>query len=371
MSDLEGPARPVAGEVRPPVHGDDRAVPPPPSPTDLGRAASRATMPERAAGPEKAGEVATRSSWRESLKRFWRVLAGPAPSRPATVEANRDATPIPPGGSSPRMLRVGVVSTVGNYREHNEDNFYLPTLAGKALGGGTGHRDASLEVPVDAGSQNLFVVADGMGGQLAGEKASQMAVDIIPKEIARRLGPGEADDRQVQRAIRDAVASANQEILGLSVVQTEFNNMGTTVVLTLFRGDRVFVAGIGDSRVYRVRDGQIEQLTKDHSLAQALLEAGTITAEELPNHKFNHVLYLYLGSKDARGGPEDVRAAEVRAGDRFLLASDGLTGVVHDAQLAEVIASADDPQLAARSLMKMALDNLSKDNVTCLVIHVV
>ena len=141
------------------------------------------------------------------------------------------------------------------------------------------------------------------------------------------------------------MAAANQEILGLSVVQTEFNNMGTTVVLALFRGDRVYVAGIGDSRAYRVRDGQIEQLTKDHSLAQALLEAGTITAEELPNHKFNHVLYLYLGSKDARGGPEDVRVAEVRPGDRFLLASDGLTGVVADAQLAEVVARSDDPQL--------------------------
>jgi serine/threonine protein phosphatase PrpC len=274
-------------------------------------------------------------------------------------------------GHVPRLLRVGVVSTVGNYREHNEDNFYLPTLAGKALGGGTGHRDASLEVPGDAGSQNLFVVADGMGGQLAGEKASQMAVDLIPREIARRVGPVALDDSQVERAIREAVAATNHEILSLSVVQTEFNNMGTTVVLTLFRGDRVYIAGIGDSRVYRLRDGQIEQMTKDHSLAQALFEAGTISAEEIPNHKFNHVLYLYLGSKDARGGPEDVLSAEVRTGDRFLLASDGLTGVVNDAQLAEVIAGSGDPQLTARSLMKLALENHSKDNVTCLVIHVV
>ena len=102
-----------------------------------------------------------------------------------------------------------------------------------------------------------------------------------------------------------------------------------------------------------------------------MLDAGTITPEELPNHKFNHVLYLYLGSKDARGGPEDVHSAEVRVGDRFLLASDGLTGVVDDETLAEVLATTDDPQIAARTLMKMALDNHSKDNVTCLVIHAV
>jgi protein phosphatase len=228
-----------------------------------------------------------------------------------------------------------------------------------------------MEIAIEEGPIYPFVVADGMGGQLAGEKASQMAVDIIPKELSKRIGSVESDDRQIQKIIKDAVAAANQEILGLSVIQTEFNNMGTTVVLALFRNDRVYVAGIGDSRAYRFRDGRIEQLTKDHSLAQALLEAGTITAEELPNHKFNHVLYLYLGSKDARGGPEDVKAAEFLAGDRFLLASDGLTGVVDDAQLAVVVAGCEDPQAAARTLIKLALDNNSKDNVTCLVVHAV
>ena len=276
----------------------------------------------------------------------------------------------PPGG--PIQLRVGVVSTVGNYREHNEDNFYLPAPADRPIGGGTtGQRDGYLEVRLDPGTIHPFVVADGMGGQLAGEKASQMAVDIIPKELSRRIGPGESEDTSIQRVIRDSVAAANQEILGLSVVQTEFNNMGTTVVLALFRADRVYIAGIGDSRAYRVRDGQIEQFTRDHSLAQALLEAGTITAEDLPNHKFNHVLYLYLGSKDARGGPEDVRIAEYRSGDRFLLASDGLTGVVQDRQLAEILTKSEDPQVTARTLVTLALDNHSKDNVTCLVIHVV
>src|SRR5436309_3407049 len=188
-----------------------------------------------------------------------------------------------------------------------------------------------------------------------------MAIEIIPKEVSKRLGTVASDTKATQGAIRDAVAEANQEILGSSGAVTEFSNMGTTVVLALFRNDRVFVAGIGDSRAYRLRAGRLERLTKDHSLADALLEAGTITTEELPNHKFKNVLYLYLGSKDARGGPEDVRVLDVQPGDRFLLASDGLTGVVRDAELAKILSSCDDPQHAARVLTDQALANDSKD----------
>ena len=192
-------------------------------------------------------------------------------------------------------------------------------------------------------SSNLFIVADGMGGQQAGEQASLMAVDLIPRAIQRRLPPDEADPARIKEAIRDAVAEVNQEILGSSGAVTEFSNMGTTVVLAQFRFDRVFVAGIGDSRAYRLREGRLEQLTKDHSLADALLDAGTITVDELANHKFKNVLYLYLGSKDARGGPEEVRVLDVRPGDRLLMASDGLTGVVPDKDLVHVLGNGRRP----------------------------
>jgi protein phosphatase len=231
--------------------------------------------------------------------------------------------------------------------------------------------EGGVEVPASPVDEPaLFMVADGMGGQQAGEEASRMAIEIIPKEVAKRLGPDESDLKMTQTAIRDAVAEANQEILGSSGAVTEFSNMGTTVVLALFRNDRAYVAGIGDSRAYRLRAGRLERLTKDHSLADALLEAGTITNEELPNHKFKNVLYLYLGSKDARGGPEDVRVLDVLPGDRFLLASDGLTGVVRDDDLLRILSLYDDPQRAARVLTDQALANDSKDNITCLVIHV-
>jgi len=263
-------------------------------------------------------------------------------------------------------LKVGVVSVRGNYREHNEDNYYIPGRRPGLLSEGSGVTDVVTLEP-----SNLFIVADGMGGQQAGEHASLMAVDLIPKAIARRLTAEEKESRQIQESIREAVAEVNQEILGSSGAFTEFSNMGTTVVLAQFRNDRVYVAGIGDSRAYRLRDGHLEQLTKDHSLADALLDAGTITREELPTHKFKNVLYLYLGSKDARGGPEDFRILDVRPGDRFLLASDGLTGVVPDRELARILGSVDDPQEAAIMLKDLALDNDSKDNVTCLIIHVV
>ncbi len=214
--------------------------------------------------------------------------------------------PISPGRSpSDReqgpVAHVGVVSTLSATIGSTTRTIYLPTMAGKVMSGGSVIAMPAWRLPCGRGRVDTFVVADGMGGQLAGEKASQMAVDIIPKELSRRIGSAESDDHQIQKTIKDAVAAANQEILGLSVIQTEFNNMGTTVVLALFRNDRVYVAGIGDSRAYRFRDGRIEQLTKDHP-AQAP-RGGTITAEELPNRCSIHVLYFVSREQGRSGWP--------------------------------------------------------------------
>ena len=309
-------------------------------------------------------------SWLSRIKTWWGQLLGKGRDNDdpeATEEfATLSSFTLLPGQLK---LRVGVVSVRGNYREHNEDNYYVP-------GRRSVRHDSNSDNQADLATMtlepsNLFIVADGMGGQQAGEQASLMAVELIPRAIARRLAPEESEPNRIKEAIRDAVAEVNQEILGSSGAVTEFTNMGTTVVLAQFRNDRAFVAGIGDSRAYRLREGRLERLTKDHSLADALLEAGTISPEELPTHKFKNVLYLYLGSKDARGGPEDVRILDVRPGDRLLMASDGLTGVVPDQELCRVLATINDPQQAAVTLKDMALANDSKDNVTCLIIHAV
>ena len=332
--------------------------------------------------------------WYSWLRNLWGAPA-PANRRPSP----RAGAALRPGGSvastvvapgpAPFRLTYGVETTVGNYREHNEDNYFVPGRPSlgspdgptPVTGGGRGH-DSTDEIAMFGGLppgsgpalpevlRGLFVVADGMGGQQAGEKASLMAVELIPKELVARLAPAVADEKGITQSLRKAVAAANDQILALSTLGPDYQHMGTTVVLALFRGPNAYVAGIGDSRAYRLRDGRLEQLTRDHSLARALEEAGTIKPEEVESHKFNHVLYNYLGSRDAREGPELVRVLDLRAGDRYLMASDGLTGVVKDDEIAALLAAGADPQQTAQELVQRALDNNSKDNVTCAVIHV-
>jgi len=328
-----------------------------------------------------------------------KLLGGVAPGRrkasnrglettvdyPATSTISTELESSSPVAPGTLKLRYGVVSAVGTVREHNEDRYYVPDrmggasgssgIGGGGVGGGLGGSGFGF-IPFETRETvppALFIVADGMGGQQAGEKASSMAVEHLPDEIFKRLASSAAqdDEKLVLRAIKEAVANINQEILSLASIETEFTNMGTTVVLALLHKDRVYITGIGDSRAYRLRDNRFEQLTRDHSLADALGEAGTITREEVATHKFKNVLYLYLGSKDARGGPEEVRVMDVCRGDRFLMATDGLTGVVKDERLAEVLRTHDDPQETAQVLVSEALENGSKDNVTCEVIHVV
>src|SRR5262245_35103319 len=174
-------------------------------------------------------------------------------------------------------LRVGVVTTRGNVREHNEDNYYVPGRPsirnnpilrngnGSGSGGGRGSLNTTEEyVQTVPDVPGLFIVADGMGGQLAGERASQLAVELIPGELSRRLGESD-DEKSIQRAIREAIARTNEEILAQSHLQPDYANMGTTVVLALFRRGRAFITGIGDSRAYHLHHGRIEQLTRDHS----------------------------------------------------------------------------------------------------------
>jgi protein phosphatase len=157
----------------------------------------------------------------------------------------------------------------------------------------------------------------------------------------------------------------------MGALDKEMKNMGTTVVGVVWRkGEEMFVTGVGDSRVYLIRNKKIVQLTVDHSLAQALVEAKTISAAEARDHKFRNVLWKYLGSKEVGEGPEVV-AVPVQSGDRFLLCSDGLSGVVSDEKLLEFISGQTDMQVCADGLGQLALDSGSRDNVSCIMIEVV
>lgn len=242
-------------------------------------------------------------------------------------------------------IRTGHVSITGNFRENNEDNYYIDN------------------------DQRFFIVADGMGGQNAGEKASAIAVEVIPRELRQLLDFSGGPKAVTVEAIDRAVEQANSEIMALSEVDPSVRNMGTTVVLLVRAGNNFYIGGVGDSRVYQLRKSKMEQLTKDHSLTQALLEAGTINEEEAKTHRYRNVLYRYLGTKDGASGTE---AVEVRptAGDRYFLCSDGITDGIDDDTIQKLLSASDDPQQVAESLVKAAQEGGSRDNITGVVVMV-
>src|SRR3954469_11225717 len=210
-------------------------------------------------------------------------------------------------------LNIGKCTLLGNYRENNED---------------------SIDVKVFP-DMTVCLVADGMGGQAAGEVASKRAIEIVPRELKKYVS-GVVGNDETRNIVRRAIVQANEEIMAMASLDRELKNMGTTIVLTLWRKGSalMYVAGMGDSRVYHIRGRKIDQLTVDHSIAQALVEARTITAAEARTHRYKNVLWKYLGSQEVGEGPE-VKVVPVQAGDRFLLCTDGLTGSVSDEQLLE------------------------------------
>lgn len=244
-------------------------------------------------------------------------------------------------------LNIGKCTLLGNYRENNED---------------------SIEVKVFP-DMSICIVADGMGGQAAGEIASKRAIEVVPRELRRHL-TGQAEPDQVKTVLRKAIVQANEEILTMGSLDRDLKNMGTTIVMALWRkGSEIFVSNLGDSRCYLVRDGAIEQLTVDHSLAQALVENKTISPAEAKEHRFRNVLWKYLGSKEVGEGP-DVKVVTVQPGDVLVLCSDGLSGPLSDQQILEFVGQQSDAQACADGLGQFALDNGSRDNVSCIVIQV-
>jgi protein phosphatase len=237
---------------------------------------------------------------------------------------------------------------LGNYRENNED---------------------SIDVKVFP-DMTVCLVADGMGGQAAGEVASKRAIEIVPRELKKHIS-GVVGNDETRNIVRRSIVQANEEIMAMAALDRELKNMGTTIVLALWRkgAPTMYVTGMGDSRVYLARGGKIEQLTVDHSIAQALVEAKTISAAEARVHRYRNVLWKYLGSAEVGEGPE-VKAVQLQPGDRFLLCTDGLSGVVSDEQMLTFMAERPDAQQCAEGLGQLALDQGSRDNVSCIVIDV-
>ncbi|MFN4259912.1 MAG: PP2C family protein-serine/threonine phosphatase [Gemmataceae bacterium] len=236
------------------------------------------------------------------------------------------------------ILRTGCRSVQG-LRPNNEDRFLV---------------DAAL---------NVFMVADGMGGQERGEQASGMAVEIVPQILHKSL----AAHDPVAPALRKALAEANQAIVHASQNQPPGRRMGTTAVVAVEQQGQVYVTGLGDSRAYLIRGDRVEQLTVDHSVAQALVAKGVFTPEEARQSPLSNVLHKFLGCAEMSEDAE-VRPFTPAAGDRLLLASDGLTNHVSDEDLCQGIQQYPDPQSLADHLVNLALERGSRDNVTCVVV---
>jgi PPM family protein phosphatase len=249
------------------------------------------------------------------------------------------------GSVSDMQLRWGLRSITGDYRENNEDRGFVDPEG------------------------RFFIVCDGMGGQAAGEKASEMAVNLVSDQLAKRVDFEQDPAEKVRKAIDEALREANLEIMALGELDPHLCKMGTTIVFLLCVAGRFYVGGIGDSPAFRLSDGKLEKLTKDHSLTQALIDAGTITPEEARTHRFKNVLWRYIGTKEGGAGAEP-KVFPVTPGDRFILCSDGVIEGVSFDQLKSLAESNSDPQATADAIVEAARSGGSQDNITCLVVFV-
>ncbi len=233
-----------------------------------------------------------------------------------------------------RLLEFCGATDVGRRRQNNEDAI----ACDEALG--------------------LAIVADGMGGHLAGEVASSLAAGEIRKLLGAALD-GQAEPAQ---AVRAAVEEANREIHRRAAHDPVCAGMGTTLALLLERGGNAVIAHVGDSRVYRLRGGVLEQLTADHSLVQELIDTGFLSVDEARNSANRNVITRALGI--AEEVEVDLRTESLEAGDLYLLCSDGLTDLVPDARIGELLNACGSPAAAARALVEEANANGGLDNIS-------
>jgi protein phosphatase len=201
----------------------------------------------------------------------------------------------------------------------------------------------------------LFAVADGMGGAQAGEVASHMAVEVLEQGLPDGVG-------SIEERLRTRVAEANARILELAQSDDQLAGMGTTLTAAYVGEDDLTVAHVGDSRLYRLRDDALERLTDDHSLVEELVRQGKLTPEEADEHPQRSIITRALGAEP--GVEPDSRTWPARAGDVYLICSDGLTSMVAEAQVAAIIQGSDSLAAAGRTLIDAANDAGGRDNIT-------
>jgi protein phosphatase len=208
----------------------------------------------------------------------------------------------------------------------------------------------------------FFIVADGMGGHAGGQEASQIAADRI-QTVLENGWEGELPSSAL---IEEAFQSANQGILDDQINHPERGDSGTTAVVILFRSDGVWTGHVGDSRLYRLREENLEQITEDHTWVARALKIGDITPEQAKKHALRHVLFQCIGRQDLKTA--EIDRIDVQPGDRFLLCSDGLSEEVTDAELKTILLSDSSYEFVAVQLLEAAKAAGGSDNITVVLV---
>ncbi|NET60591.1 MAG: Stp1/IreP family PP2C-type Ser/Thr phosphatase [Symploca sp. SIO2E6] len=208
------------------------------------------------------------------------------------------------------------------------------------------------------------IVADGMGGHAGGQEASQLATKAIQTYLHESWNLPTPSTQLLEQAID----KANEAIIADQQAHPERSDMGTTAVVVMFRNKECWFGHVGDSRIYRLRNSELEQITEDHTWVAKAMKAGDISPEQARNHPWRHVLSQCLGRKDLH--QMDIELIDVESGDRLLLCSDGLTEELSDALIADYLQPSLDEKQAAEKLIEAAKENGGRDNITVVIAEV-
>jgi protein phosphatase len=247
---------------------------------------------------------------------------------------------------------------VGRTREHNEDAFLVADLTAD---------NASLQPEVRThvvGARGtLFMVADGLGGAAAGEIASELAVNTVYEELRQKWTRSDRTDPEAfAAAIKAAAEAANTRIFAYALEHPEYRGLGTTATIAGLLGDTLYLAQVGDSRAYLVRDGVAQQITKDQSLMQRLIEAGELTPDEAERSERRNIILQALGPEPSV--KIDLTYQRLRRGDTLVLCTDGLSGLVKKDEIAEAVMMTSDLAVVCGELIDRANENGGPDNIT-------
>jgi PPM family protein phosphatase len=262
------------------------------------------------------------------------------------------------------------VTDPGKKRTTNEDQFLIAELSKSMRIWQTSLPEPELRIGEE--HAHLFLVADGMGGARAGERASALAVAAIEQFTLNTFkwffGADRAEAERALRAFETALRQADAHILNEVADHPELSGMGTTVTMAFHIGARLCLVHVGDSRAYLYRRGDLNQLTEDHTVVADMVRDGTIREDEARRHPLRHVITNVVGGHDA-GVKVEARAVDLEADDRLLLCSDGLTEMMKHEDIEAVLAAEREPEAAARALVAQANDSGGRDNITVVIVR--